>query len=524
MAIDSFSHDHVPQRAQACPAIHFPRNNDFVGRDAQLAQLKESLLRSQTDKSMVAIHGLGGIGKTQLALEFARSADESCSVFWVPARTETSFSQAYKSIATLLGLAGNQDVLSKATKHTSQRLKNNLQYQAWIDNSLVATTYPKQPKERSILPVLINGKHFDGFPDTNATRNVMTEEFAVSIGAVIDRATAGRATFINAIGEKTSSIGQTSLEVAFPDNPGKSWSCQFQVVRCCPEGLVFGDHFLRTLTETLTKFRHRLKKKATVSGLNIRRLLHMETPRQQLRCSINSQGTLANMDTGSDIDLVSLKFAESCGLDISYFPHNEGFVKLSNGTVKKLLGYSDNRLNLGEDLREKRFFVLDGLVADVVLGDDTLEDLDVFNKHVDSFVDQDDFIEADNFHMIEWRERYDSVERNVETLLRAAEGVPAAEEPSLRRRFAHVLRHGPNNARTSRPVKCDVQLRLRRTLEDLDRLEDHLDDQSHRRLEKVRGDDVLREQQSNELRKRQYQYLRTKILGGLQNFDKIEKG
>lgn len=317
---------------------------------------------------------------------------------------------------------------------------------------LVMPASRNRPRERSFLPVLIKGRRFDGFPDTNSTRNVMTEAFALSVGAEIDRTTAGRAIFTNAIGEKMSSVGRTSLTVAFPDNPGKSWSCQFQVVQDCPEALVFGDNFLRVLTETLTKFRHRLKK-AAVSGIKrMWRLLQMDMPQQKLECHIDSQLAFANMDTGSDVDLVSLEYAESRGWDISYLPSDEGYVMLSNGTMKKVTGYVDTWLNLGEDVSKRRFYVLEGLVSDVVLGDGTLEDLDVFNKYVDLFVDSDDQVKVDAFHMIEWIERYDNVERDVETLLRPTQEMPAKGKLSLRQRLTHALRHGVHNAPADRPV------------------------------------------------------------------------
>ena len=49
--------------------------------------------------------------KTQIALEFAyrRCHDPTCSVFWVHADNETTFTQDYQSIARRLGLADTLD-------------------------------------------------------------------------------------------------------------------------------------------------------------------------------------------------------------------------------------------------------------------------------------------------------------------------------------------------------------------------------------------------------------------------------
>lgn len=52
-----------------------------------------------------AIDGLGGIGKTQIAIETAfrvRDAYPNCSVFWVPAMTISSFENAYREIGSQL--------------------------------------------------------------------------------------------------------------------------------------------------------------------------------------------------------------------------------------------------------------------------------------------------------------------------------------------------------------------------------------------------------------------------------------
>jgi WD40 repeat protein len=68
--------------------VPFPRNGDFVGRDADLARLHASL--SGPGAGPVGIRpagltGMGGIGKTQLAVEYARRHREDYpdGVFWI---------------------------------------------------------------------------------------------------------------------------------------------------------------------------------------------------------------------------------------------------------------------------------------------------------------------------------------------------------------------------------------------------------------------------------------------------------
>ncbi|KAK4172659.1 putative kinesin light chain, partial [Triangularia setosa] len=85
--------------------IPFPRNEDVVDRDIFAAL--DRLLPPSPDYQ--SAHS--GKSKTQIALEYAyrRSRDPACSVFWVHASNETTFTQDYKVIAKRLGLANGLD-------------------------------------------------------------------------------------------------------------------------------------------------------------------------------------------------------------------------------------------------------------------------------------------------------------------------------------------------------------------------------------------------------------------------------
>lgn len=61
------------------------------------------------DCQRTAIEGLGGVGKTQIALEAAfrvRDQYPGCSIFWVPAVDATSFENAYREIGHQFGVKG----------------------------------------------------------------------------------------------------------------------------------------------------------------------------------------------------------------------------------------------------------------------------------------------------------------------------------------------------------------------------------------------------------------------------------
>lgn len=91
--------------------VPFGRNADFVGRESVVEQLRGRVPPSaiKDDCQRTAVAGLGGIGKTQVALETAyciRDQYPACSVFWVPAIDATSFEKAYREIGKALGVQG----------------------------------------------------------------------------------------------------------------------------------------------------------------------------------------------------------------------------------------------------------------------------------------------------------------------------------------------------------------------------------------------------------------------------------
>ncbi|KAL4935809.1 hypothetical protein BDV06DRAFT_233938 [Aspergillus oleicola] len=88
--------------------VPFRRNPGFVGREGEIAEVEE-LFKNVNGPFKVALCGLGGVGKTQIALELVyrvRERDPTCSVFWIPCTSNANVEQAFMGIAQTIGLQG----------------------------------------------------------------------------------------------------------------------------------------------------------------------------------------------------------------------------------------------------------------------------------------------------------------------------------------------------------------------------------------------------------------------------------
>ncbi len=103
------------------------RNPFFTGREELLSQVHQVL----KTREPVALSGLGGIGKTQIAAEYAhRYRDQYTDVLWVRTESEDSLIAGLTALAQDLGLPLSQDAEQSVVLQTVRAwLKAN---QGWL--------------------------------------------------------------------------------------------------------------------------------------------------------------------------------------------------------------------------------------------------------------------------------------------------------------------------------------------------------------------------------------------------------
>ncbi|KAK3292166.1 uncharacterized protein B0H64DRAFT_364874 [Chaetomium fimeti] len=113
--------------------VPYTSNPDFVGRSEILERLKSQLGHGQplaggTSQPIACLYGLGGIGKTQIAIAYAfwlRETHPEVSVFWIHASNAERFRRAYAWIAQECQIPGydnpETDVLPLVKKWLEQK-------------------------------------------------------------------------------------------------------------------------------------------------------------------------------------------------------------------------------------------------------------------------------------------------------------------------------------------------------------------------------------------------------------------
>jgi tetratricopeptide (TPR) repeat protein len=97
-------------KAQALPGVRnvaLAPTPDFTGRIDELDKLRQLFDAKVTGTAIVAIHGLGGVGKTQLALRYAKSyAADYDVIWWLRAEQPATLAADFADLASALRLQG----------------------------------------------------------------------------------------------------------------------------------------------------------------------------------------------------------------------------------------------------------------------------------------------------------------------------------------------------------------------------------------------------------------------------------
>lgn len=250
----------------------------------------------------------------------------------------------------------------------------------------------KKRQARFVLPLLI--KHSSGAstkvmacPDSGSVDNIISLELVDKLRLEIDSNEQKEFTLANR--STVTALGKVSTSCSFVTGSLSEHfklECTFYVFRTLAVELIMGVDFLQE-TETWSKHKGRLVEQL-IPAMQSLRVNSVGKHKRGLICRLGTFVGCATVDTGSDLDLVSPAFAKSRFYKIE--PRIEK-VEFADCSVGYTLGVVKTSFVVGSmsasefhprgEAIELDLFVLDNVTSDILIGQDTIEELDIFNLH-----------------------------------------------------------------------------------------------------------------------------------------------
>jgi len=127
------------------------RNANFVGRTDTLDRMRDMLVNSSRTAVLLprALYGLGGVGKTQLAIEYVhRFADEYNLVWWIAAEDPAEIRRSLVDLAAFLEIPVTEDS-GQTIARVHEALRRRRPFQRWL---LVFDNVGEPDKVESLIP------------------------------------------------------------------------------------------------------------------------------------------------------------------------------------------------------------------------------------------------------------------------------------------------------------------------------------------------------------------------------------
>ncbi|MEV0639562.1 FxSxx-COOH system tetratricopeptide repeat protein [Streptomyces sp. NPDC050619] len=160
------------------------RNRNFTGRETLLERLQDRLTSGVTAVLPEALHGMGGVGKSQIAIEYVyRHSREYRLIWWIPSEQESQIIQSLIELGEQMGLQVGSEM--SAVPAVLDALRRGEPYRDWLlvfDNA-------ENPKEvRKYFPsdgpgrIVVTSRNFQWSTDVSSLEvDVFAREESVAL-------------------------------------------------------------------------------------------------------------------------------------------------------------------------------------------------------------------------------------------------------------------------------------------------------------------------------------------------------
>ena len=289
------------------------------------------------------------------------------------------------------------------------------------------------------LPMIIHGSTIISRPDSGSEDNIIAVDVVSALKLEMNSAPEHRKRFRVANGKSVWALGRSVIKCAFAKERTLELCCTFYVFQKLTSRLIMGMPFLDE-TQTLVKYQYRLQPRIIPMYRPIQ-LNSLNSPRRRLYCLVESQPELANADTGSDLNVMSLDYVLKRGFAMTAVDPSSSTIELADESTSELEGRVSVSIVLGPPESPgiiTTFHVLEGLTSDILLGGDFLNKTTAFETYRDAFSIIDCDYNAAEVNGIIW---FNKLESHLSRGMDALALEPRSRSGTLRETLPGMLRY-----------------------------------------------------------------------------------
>jgi len=294
------------------------------------------------------------------------------------------------------------------------RLSNNCTVGGKDASSRKGKYARNRPQGIQVIQGQINGFDHFAIPDTGAEFNIMAKAFAKSRGFLIDNEEPSKCRLLRmASGKHIKTIGVVEATWCFSSDSSHPLKIIFHVLTDFVYDLILGSHFLFA-TKTMSHHKERLSRiPRPLDSLFVLRVNILGSASRQVEGVLQDQSVKALPDSGSEPSLLSYEYVKRRGWLMKMKMEDQNLLQFADGSVEKTEGSipatwyfptkdgsSDPEISLRIE-----FHILRGCSHDIILGQDVLEETDMFLEHEDAFLDIKSDTEASGLNLVIWLPR-----------------------------------------------------------------------------------------------------------------------